>query len=128
MSSASETPPTRAATRVLGVMSNYRWTICGLLFVATTILYIDRQILALLKETLEKKFGWTNEDYGDIQAYFQGAYALAFPLFGWFIDRFGVKIGYAVSIAGWGVAACGHGLISTLTGFKIGRLGVGLSE
>src|SRR5205814_5411104 len=90
-------PPTDASN--LG--SQIRWVVCGLLFFATLINYIDRQILALLKGTLDKDLGWTNAEYGLANSMFQIAYGLSFIGFGWFIDRFGTKIGYAVSIALW---------------------------
>src|SRR5438445_7138337 len=80
-------------------MGNYRWVICALLFFATTINYIDRQILSLLKEVLDKEIGWTNEQFGFVNSVFQLAYGVGLLGFGWFVDRFGTKVGYAVSIA-----------------------------
>src|SRR3954462_3076084 len=77
--------------------TNIRWVVCTLLFFATLINYIDRQILALLKGTLDVELGWTNAQYGLANSMFQIAYGLSFIIFGWFIDRFGSKIGYAVS-------------------------------
>ncbi|HXU82086.1 MAG TPA: MFS transporter, partial [Polyangia bacterium] len=94
------------------MIGKYRWTICALLFAATTINYIDRQILALLKPTLDAQLHWSNEDFGNVNAYFQLAYAAGLLLFGAFIDRVGTKIGYAASIAAWSVAALGHALVS----------------
>src|SRR6185436_15836126 len=78
--------------------SRFRWFIVGLLFLATTINYMDRQVLSLLKPTLDVELKWSNEDYGKVQAAFFGVYAASYAVFGWFIDRFGVRIGYAVSI------------------------------
>ncbi len=86
-------------------MSRVRWTVCALLFFATTINYIDRQILALIKEFLDRELGWTNEQFGLVNSAFQGAYAVGLLLFGWFVDRYGTKIGYAVSITLWSLAA-----------------------
>ena len=100
---------------------HYRWVICALLFFATTINYIDRQILALLKETLDREIGWTNEQFGWVNASFQLAYALGLIVFGWFVDRFGTKVGYAVSIAAWSLAAMGHALVGTFRGFIFAR-------
>src|SRR4029077_20442510 len=80
------------ATTTIG---RYRWLICSLLFLATTINYIDRQVLALIKSTLDTELGWTNTQYGWTNSAFQLAYAGSLFLFGWFIDRRGVKIGYA---------------------------------
>jgi Sugar phosphate permease len=109
-------------------ITNYRWVICALLFFATTINYIDRQILALIKPILDVELGWTNEEYGIVNSAFQGAYGIGLLFFGWFVDRFGTKIGYAVSIAAWSLAALGHGLVSTVKGFTIARMSLGLGE
>src|SRR6185369_15649788 len=91
--------------------SNFRWVIVGLLFLATTINYIDRQILALLKSTLDVELGWTNKEYGMVNSAFQATYALSYIGFGWFIDRYGIKIGYAISISMWSIAAMCHGMV-----------------
>ncbi len=109
-------------------VGNYRWVICALLFFATTVNYIDRQILALIKEILDKQIGWTNRDFGIVNSAFQIAYAFGLLGFGWFVDRFGTKIGYAVSIAVWSVAAAGHALVSSLSGFITARVSLGLGE
>ena len=87
------------------VQGRYRWTICALLFFATTINYIDRQILSLLKPILDEQLKWTNEEFGLVNSAFQGAYAIGLLAFGWFIDKYGTKIGYGVSIVAWSVAA-----------------------
>ena len=109
-------------------MKNYRWIICALLFFATTINYVDRQILALIKPILDEQLKWTNEQYGDVNAAFQGAYAVGLLFFGWFIDRFGTKVGYAVSIAAWSVAAMGHAFVGSVSGFFNARVALGLGE
>jgi ACS family hexuronate transporter-like MFS transporter len=106
----------------------YRWTICALLFFATTINYVDRQILGLLAPDLQRIIGWSEIQYGYIVIAFQGAYAVGLALFGRFIDRYGTKIGYAVSIAGWSIAAMGHALATTVFGFGLARFFLGLSE
>lgn len=108
--------------------TNYRWLICALLFFATTVNYIDRQILSLIKEILDKELGWTNEDFGRVNGAFQGAYGIGLLCFGWFIDRFGTKIGYAVSITAWSLAALGHAIVGTVSGFFIARVSLGLGE
>src|SRR5262249_52753903 len=79
----------------------YRWLVCALLFLAAVINYMDRQILSLLKPLLDTELGWTNEQFGQINAAFQAAYAIGLLLFGAFIDRFGTRIGYAVSLLAW---------------------------
>lgn len=107
---------------------NYRWTICTLLFLATTINYVDRQILSLVKPILDVELGWTNEEFGIVNAVFQGAYGFGLLFFGWFVDRYGAKVGYAVSIVAWSLAAMGHSVVSTVTGFMIARASLGVSE
>lgn len=107
---------------------NYRWTVCSLLFIATTINYVDRQILSLVKPILDVELGWSNEEFGIVNAVFQGAYGFGLLFFGWFVDRYGAKIGYAVSIVAWSLAAMGHSIVSTVTGFMIARASLGVSE
>ena len=102
--------------------------ICSLIFLATTVNYIDRQILALIKEFLDKELGWTNEQFGLVNSAFQGAYAVGMLAFGWFIDRYGTKIGYAVSIAAWSLAALSHSLVASVGGFFGARIFLGVSE
>jgi MFS transporter, ACS family, hexuronate transporter len=109
-------------------VSKHRWVILALLFFATTINYIDRSILSLLKPMLDDQFRWSNEEFGRLTAAFQGAYALGLLGFGWFIDRFGVKIGYSASILFWSLAAAAHALVGSVTGFRWARLGLGLGE
>ncbi|MES2277792.1 MAG: MFS transporter [Bacteroidota bacterium] len=87
---------------------NYRWTICALLFFATTVNYLDRQVLSLLKPSLEKEFNWTNTDYADIAAMFQFIYAISLLFAGRIIDKLGTKKGYAWAIIIWSVGAIIH--------------------
>ena len=108
--------------------TNYRWVVCILLFFATTINYIDRQILGLIKPILDEQLHWTNEQYGNTQSLFSAAYAISLLGFGWFVDRFGTKIGYAVSITAWSIAALGHALVTTVSGFYVARVALGLGE
>lgn len=109
--------------------SNHRWIILALLFFATTINYIDRSILSLIKpEYLDKELGWTNTQYGYVNSAFQFAYALGLLGFGWFIDRFGTKIGYTVSIVFWSLAAAGHAAVASVFGFGVARVFLGLGE
>ena len=119
-------PPVRPP--VVEAMGRYRWTICALLFAATTINYIDRQILSLIKPILEDQFKWTNSDFGLVNGAFQGAYGLGLLGFGWFIDRFGTKVGYAVSITAWSAMAMAHALVGSFAGFVMVRMGLGLGE
>jgi ACS family hexuronate transporter-like MFS transporter len=110
------------------VIGKYRWVICALLFLATTINYIDRQILSLIKGTLDAQLGWSNSQFGLTNSLFQGAYAISLLFFGWFVDRKGTKIGYAVSIVAWSIAAVGHALVSSIGGFFAARIALGLGE
>src|SRR5882762_3074556 len=109
-------------------MTRVRWIVCALLFFATTINYVDRQILALIKEFLDRELGWSNEQFGLVNSAFQGAYAVGLLGFGWFVDRYGTKIGYAVSIFAWSLAAASHALVGSVTGFFAARLALGVSE
>ena len=109
-------------------VGNYRWVICALLFFATTINYLDRQVIGLLKPTLEQEFNWTEIDYGYIVMVFAGAYALGYVIFGSFIDRIGTKMGYSISIVVWSVAAMGHAAVRSTTGFIVARGALGLGE
>ena len=115
-------------TPVAQKIGQYRWVICALLFFATTINYMDRQILSLIKGTLDKEIGWTNEQFGYVNSAFQGAYGFGLLFFGWFIDRYGTRIGYAVSIGAWSVAALGHALVASLGGFISARVALGIGE
>ncbi|MBS1543888.1 MAG: MFS transporter [Bacteroidetes bacterium] len=107
---------------------NYRWIVCGLLFLATTINYVDRQVLSLLKPTLSDEFGWTELDYSHIVMSFSAAYAAGYLLFGWIVDRVGTKIGYSLSVLLWSLAAMGHALAKTTLGFGFMRGLLGVSE
>ena len=89
-------------------VGHYRWMICALLFFASAINYVDRQVIAILKPTLTAEFGWTEIDYGWIVFAFQTAYAIGLLFVGRFMDRFGTKIGFAVSITVWSLAAMLH--------------------
>ncbi len=106
----------------------YRWGICALLFFATTINYIDRQVLGILAPTLEKEIGWSELDYGYIVTAFSAAYALGLLFMGGLIDKIGTKIGYALAIFGWSIAAMFHAAAKSVSGFAIARFGLGLSE
>ena len=106
----------------------HRWAVCGLLFFATTINYIDRQILSLLKPILDDQLHWTNAEFGMVNSAFQGAYGVSLLIFGWLIDKYGTKIGYAISIAAWSLAAMGHALVGSVGGFLWARVALGLGE
>ena len=109
-------------------VGKYRWTICALLFFATTVNYIDRQVIGLLKPTLEQDFGWTETDYSRIVMAFSAAYALGLLLFGKIVDAIGTKMGYIVSVVFWSIAAMLHALVNTTLGFGAVRAFLGISE
>src|SRR5215471_11232106 len=95
---------TQTATRV----GRVRWAICGLLFLAATINYIDRQVIGILKPTLQSEFGWSEIDYSDIVFAFQLAYAIGFIFAGRLMDRVGTKIGFSLALTIWSIAAVAH--------------------
>src|SRR3954454_8498451 len=107
---------------------HFRWVICALLFFATTVNYGDRGVLGGLAPELQKTIGWTDTQYGDINAAFSLAYALGFLLLGRFIDRVGTRIGYAFSLIVWSLAAAGHVLARSTFGFGVARFFLGLGE
>ncbi|HEX5150732.1 MAG TPA: MFS transporter [Parafilimonas sp.] len=109
-------------------IGRYRWTICALVFFATTINYLDRSVISLLKTYLEKDFNWTETDYSRIVIAFQACYAFGLLVAGWVIDKAGTKIGYAISILVWSFAAMGHALVKSTFGFEIARGALGISE
>jgi ACS family hexuronate transporter-like MFS transporter len=109
-------------------IGRFRWTICSLLFFATTINYIDRQVIGLLKPTLTTVFGWDNTTFGTINGIFQFFYAFGLLAFGRIIDRVGTKVGYSISIIIWSIFAMAHALARTTFGFTIARSGLGLGE
>ena len=91
-------------------IGKYRWTICALLFFATTVNYLDRQVLSLLQPYLSKRFNWTNTDYANITALFQLVYAFSMVFAGRIIDKLGTKKGYALTITVWSLAAIIHAM------------------
>jgi ACS family hexuronate transporter-like MFS transporter len=105
-----------------------RWFICGLLFFASTINYIDRQVLGLLKPVLEKDLGWNEADYGWIVSAFQIAYGLMMPIAGRVIDWLGVKLGYTLAVIVWSVAAMGHAMAANAFQFSAARFALGIGE
>lgn len=108
--------------------ANIRWIICALLFFATTINYIDRQIIGILKPTLQAELGWSEVDYGTIVFWFQAAYAIGLLACGPLIDRIGTRLGYAGAIFFWSLAAVGHALVRSPGGFAMARFALGLGE
>jgi len=108
--------------------SNYRWTVCALIFFATTVNYLDRQIIGILKPLLDSDLGIGEKDYAHIIMAFQLLYAVGMFFAGRLIDKFGTKIGYGVSVVLWSIAAIGHALAKGVWGFGIWRGFLGISE
>jgi ACS family hexuronate transporter-like MFS transporter len=111
-----------------GMISRYRWAICALLFSATAINYIDRQILGLLAVPLQHDFGWTESQYGLIIMGFQLAYATGLLIFGRLIDWSGTRFGYSIAVGVWSLSAAAHGLVTSVMGFGAVRVLLGLGE
>ncbi len=95
---------------------------------ATTINYLDRQVLGLLKPVLEQEFNWTEKDYSYIVMAFTATYALGLVVFGRFIDRIGTKLGYTISVTVWSIAAMLHAVVKSTLGFGIARGALGIGE
>jgi ACS family hexuronate transporter-like MFS transporter len=110
------------------IKNNYRWVVVFLLFLATTINYLDRQLIGLLKPILEKEFSWTETDFARIVMAFTAAYAVGLLVSGRIIDKIGSKLGYAITISVWSIAGMLHALARSAFGFGIARLGLGLGE
>src|SRR6266576_1612114 len=134
-------PPQAAGASVIGSavaavdgvsarIGHYRWVICGMLFFATTINYIDRQVLGILAtdQTFKTAIGWNEAQYGYVNTAFQAAYALGLLVVGNLMDRFGTRKGFSLAIVFWSIAAMGHSLASSAFGFGTARFALGLGE
>jgi ACS family hexuronate transporter-like MFS transporter len=108
--------------------SRYRWTVCALIFFATTVNYLDRQVIGILKPLLESDLGIGEKDYSHIIMAFQLCYGLAMVIAGRLIDKFGTKLGYGISVFLWSIAAIGHALAKGVLGFGFWRGLLGISE
>lgn len=109
-------------------IGKYRWTICSLIFFATTINYLDRQVISLLKSTLSAELHWDDADYANIEIAFKLFYAFGMLGAGRLIDKLGTRIGYALATGLWSVAALAHAFVSTVLGFAIVRSFLGVTE
>jgi|UniRef100_UPI0035CB90AA ACS family hexuronate transporter-like MFS transporter len=116
------------STRDTAPANRRRWLICGLLFVATGINYVDRQMIGLLKPTLQGEFGFDEIGYGNIVFWFQAAYAIGYLSFGAIIDRLGARLGYACAFGVWTIAHMLHAAVQGVTGFAAVRFLLGLGE
>ena len=106
----------------------YRWRILSLLFFATTINYIDRQVIGILKPFIGNDLGWSEADYGYIVTAFQVAYSIGLLTTGRFLDKFGTRIGYLWAILVWSIAGMAHAAARTVTGFAAARFALGIGE
>lgn len=109
-------------------IGNYRWRICAMLFLATTINYIDRQVLGILAPQLQQELAWSDSQYGLIVTSFQIAYAVGFLIMGKLMDTIGSRMGYVISMAWWSIAGMLHALCNSAISFGVARFGLGLGE
>lgn len=107
---------------------SFRWMILFMLFAATTINYLDRQILSILKPILDVELGWTDAQYGMIMSIFQASYAVGLTMFGWIIDKYGARLGFAISIVWWSVGALTHAFAIGVKSMGLSRIILGLGE
>lgn len=119
---------TGAAASAAGKIKHLRWWICGLLFFATVVNYIDRQVLGTLAPELQTKIGWSESEYSNIVISFQLAYALMFLVWGGVLDKIGVKLGFAIALVMWSFAGMGHALAASAFGFGVARFMLGIGE
>jgi ACS family hexuronate transporter-like MFS transporter len=108
--------------------SNYRWIICALLFTITTINYMDRNILGVLKPTIQNDLHFSETDFGNIIFFFSIAYAIGYAGMGWLTDKIGIRLGLAAAAILWCLASTAHGMVASVTGFILARIVLGLGE
>jgi ACS family hexuronate transporter-like MFS transporter len=128
---APESPPkskTSTPSQLAQHIGRFRWVICTVLLLGVMKNYMDRQVIGVLKTTLQHDLGWSEIDYGNLVFAFQAAYALGIVLVGRFIDRVGTRLGYALAMAAWSLASLTTGLASSFTGFLAARFALGFCE
>lgn len=128
MSHTLHTTSEKSAGQKSTLQSKIRWSIVALLFFATTINYIDRQVIGLLKPYIQKDLHWNEADYGFIVTAFQISYAIGLLISGWLLDKFGTRMGYTLAIIVWSVGAVIHAAVRSVLGFGIVRAILGLGE
>ena len=116
------------ATQLAHHIGRFRWIICTVLLLGVMKNYMDRQVIGVLKTTLQHDLGWSEIDYGNLVFAFQAAYALGMVLVGRFIDRVGTRLGYALAMAFWSLASIAHGVATSFTSFLAARFALGLGE
>lgn len=120
-----ETPEVAGAAERVG---RYRWVIVAMLFAATAINYVDRQMIGVMKPTLQGEFGWSERDFAGIIFWFQLAYAIGYIGFGKIVDTIGARLGYTIAIIIWTISHMAHGLANGITSFAMARFGLGIGE
>ena len=125
MTNVAQKPSVARAVQKIG---NYRWRICALLFFATTINYIDRQVLGILAPQLQESIGWNEIEYSRIVTAFQAAYAIGYMLMGSLMDRIGTRRGFSFAVTFWSLAAMAHAFARTAFGFGVARFALGFGE
>jgi ACS family hexuronate transporter-like MFS transporter len=109
-------------------MGHVRWLVCALLFAIVALNYTDRQVLSVLKPTLQKAYGWSEAGYGDVAFWFQAAYGLGYVCFGRIVDRYGAKVGGSIAVTIWTIAHMAHVLVTSTFGFTLVRIPMGIGE
>ena len=109
-------------------VGHFRWVICTLLLFGVTKNYMDRQVLGVLKTTLQHDLGWNEIDYSNLVFAFQAAYALGMVVVGQLVDRLGTRLGYALSMIFWSLASIAHAAAGSFFGFVVARSALGLGE
>lgn len=126
--SGTESATTGLAARPSWRVGSFRWIICALLLFGTTKNYMDRQVLGVLKVTLQHQLGWSDIDYGNLVSAFQIAYALGMLVMGRVVDRLGTRVGYALAMIFWSLASMGTAAANSLSTFALSRYGLGFGE
>jgi ACS family hexuronate transporter-like MFS transporter len=117
-----------AESTALPPAGKYRWVICALLFVITAINYMDRNILGVLKPTIQGDLHFSETDFGDILFFFAIAYAFGYAGMGWLTDKVGIRLGLAIAATLWCLASASHGMVASVTGFIVARIVLGVAE
>src|ERR1700757_624639 len=126
---AGASAATLADSHKAGILAGrFRWVICALLLFGVTKNYIDRQVLGVLKGTLQHDFGWSEIQYGHLVSYFQIAYAAGMLLMGRLIDRLGTRAGYALAMTFWSIASMAHAAAGSFASFAAARFALGFGE
>jgi len=118
----------QAGRKIMPRIGYFRWIICALLLFGTTKNYMDRNVLGVLKETLQHTLGWSEVDYGNLTVVFQAGYAVGMLVVGWMIDRLGTRLGYALAMIFWSLASMGTALCNSLASFAVARCILGFGE